>query len=858
MKKQQAENSEIEDVLAWEAIVNNALSELSNALISRSPSLEEFSHLFLEHAILLTGSENGFATSIDPETGKNVVRTSIGENVIPIPEKYTERISFQKDKDGKFPGLLGHALNTRKAFYTNSPETHPSYKGLPQSHPRLVYFLASPAVIGEDVFGMIALSNPPVPYTDRDMDAVNRISSLYALAIRHQRMQDELSLHQHRLEELVEKRTQELLKVNEQYRALLDAIPDLMFCVDLEGKFLDFRGSKNRLLIPPEVIIGSNINDVPLLDQYKSHALTLIRHVINTGEAKHFEYHADVDGVTHYYEARIVKSETNEAVCLIRDISEKKLYAEKFEKERDFSKKIIDTSPAFFAAIDAKGKTLMMNKAMLHAIGWKEEEVIGKDYVSTFIPDDERQNIKSIFSKLSKETKPTINDNSILTRTGEKLLVEWHGQQVWKPDGELDFFFGIGINITSRKAVEDALIESEERFHHLTELLPQSIFELDNKGLIVYANQASFKMFGYTQEDLEKGLNVNEIIIPEDRKRAQENLIRLLKGDKIGGSEYTAVRKDKSTFPAIIYSNAIISNGKSLGIRGILIDISERKEAEEKEKNYLQQLMQADKMISLGTLVSGVAHEINNPNNAIMFNSPLLKDMFDELVQHISEQCRCSEDIQIGGMPFFEMKQTANNLFDGMIRSSERIKNIVSDLKNFARPDYFGLNQQVNVNEVLKSSITLLNNMIRKSTRNFSVIYGENLPKVKGNFQRLEQVVINLLQNACQAIENKEKTIRVESIFEENAVHILVKDEGVGIPMNQLKFLTDPFFTTKRDKGGTGLGLSITARIIKDHGGTLDIQSKPGKGSTFRVILPIQSTGNQENENQFIREEQKQ
>jgi polar amino acid transport system substrate-binding protein len=165
----------------------------------------------------------------------------------------------------------------------------------------------------------------------------------------------------------------------------------------------------------------------------------------------------------------------------------------------------------------------------------------------------------------------------------------------------------------------------------------------------------------------------------------------------------------------------------------------------------------------------------------------------------------------------------------------------VEDLKSFVRKDIPDVTQPVDMNNVLKSALSLVSNMVYKSTKHFSVRYGRNIPPIKGNFQRLEQVIINLIQNACQALPNNRRAIRVStSIYEENGSVVLrVKDQGKGIPSESLPHITDPFFTTKQDSGGVGLGLSISERIVEEHGGRMIFTSEVGEGTQVEVILPI-------------------
>ena len=151
------------------------------------------------------------------------------------------------------------------------------------------------------------------------------------------------------------------------------------------------------------------------------------------------------------------------------------------------------------------------------------------------------------------------------------------------------------------------------------------------------------------------------------------------------------------------------------------------------------------------------------------------------------------------------------------------------------------MTQSVDVNAVLKSAVTLLSNMIMKSTDHFSVEYGSPLPRLRGNFQRLEQVIINLIQNACQALRDTRRGISVSTFYDEKIQGIVVKveDEGVGIPSEILPHITDAFFTTKPESGGTGLGLSISSRIVKEHGGTLTFISEVRKGTRAEIFLPV-------------------
>lgn len=271
-------------------------------------------------------------------------------------------------------------------------------------------------------------------------------------------------------------------------------------------------------------------------------------------------------------------------------------------------------------------------------------------------------------------------------------------------------------------------------------------------------------------------------------------------------------------------------------------EVAERRHAEEELRSQQQQLVQADKMAALGVLVSGVAHEVNNPNGLILLNMPVVMEAFQDAQPILEEYYQKHGDFDFAGLRYSRMREALPRLMNQMLEGSRRVKGIVEDLKDFARQPVAEQLGNVDVNETVRAALRLLSNLIEKSTGHFSVEYGETLPQVRGASQRIEQVVVNLVMNACQALPSQDRGVALRTFYDakEKRVVLEVRDEGVGIPAENLSRLTDPFFTTKRETGGTGLGLSISTGIVKEHNGILEFESTPGMGTTVRLILPAE------------------
>lgn len=281
--------------------------------------------------------------------------------------------------------------------------------------------------------------------------------------------------------------------------------------------------------------------------------------------------------------------------------------------------------------------------------------------------------------------------------------------------------------------------------------------------------------------------------------------------------------------------------GNSAHIVGAWLDIAEEKKVQQEAELRMQQVIQADKLASLGEVVAGVAHEINNPNSFITYNIPMLEESWQAFAPIIAEYSTAHPGTTIGNISLAEMSAEMGEIIHAIKTGSDRINKIVANLKDFARLDESAPVKLVDLNKVVEDTLTIVGAQARKYAGTIALDLADNLPRFFGHFQKLEQVLANMITNAAQAIEIKEKgRISIRTRFNErlNAILVEVEDNGRGMSVKDTERIFDPFFTTKRDSGGTGLGLSVSYGLIQEHNGRIAVLSRLGLGTKFTIFLP--------------------
>lgn len=515
----------------------------------------------------------------------------------------------------------------------------------------------------------------------------------------------------------------------------------------------------------------------------------------------------------------------------IQDITEQVQAEEQYQT-------IIKTAIDGFCIADKQGVLLEVNDEYCRMLGYRREELLQLK-VSDIDPVlTSEETIRQCAIAINKgqcgfETKHRCKDGTLVD-------VEINIQYSNIKNG---VFISFIRDITEKKKTREALIKSEKRYRNLFEEAPMMYVVMENqKGLpiITDCNHSFLSTLKYNRADV-LGKPITEFYTEDSKKKTiLENGFQCAMEKKFTISERELIGHGSRIFQTLIQAVPEYDGlGKITGILAMYSDITISKQMD-------RELIQADKMISLGILVSGVAHEINNPNNFIMLNTPILREAWECIVPLIEKYYNEHGDFSLAGLPYSQMRNEIPLLFSGIENGAVCIQRIVQDLKDFSRQSDNNMDQPVNINHLIKDSIRLAENLIKANTEKFKIEYGKDLPIIKGNRQKLGQVIVNLIENACQALPDKEKGISIISSCNEKTgtIVIEVRDEGVGISPEIIDRIMDPFFTTKRDVGGTGLGLAVSSNTVKAHGGRIEVVSEVVKGSVFRIVIPIRNLKN--------------
>lgn len=597
--------------------------------------------------------------------------------------------------------------------------------------------------------------------------------------------------------------------------------------------------------LPSGKICGRCFRKLIHLEDLPRFEKDLNEHLSNKKDAIDCTCRLELNGAYHWFLIRAMAVRdifTGKAVKIVgsfENISETARIDE-LKKQYEFQQKLMDTIPFPIFYKNAHGIYLGSNKAMHAYFDINSGSMIGVNIESIFKPVNE-PTLKKVKQTddllLSQGGKVTIEVNDIINKihgdNGDFLI---HKAALPGNCGNDVRIVGAVIDITELKRTQHDLDDARIKLNTILNSMREIIIRYDKDMKVLWANKRAEELFGLPQNE----------IIGRQCHRLWFNADSPCKGcvEKQGGrtcrNEGINIMPDGRIFETVNYKLGGKTDSKP-GLVQVAQDVTERELARQKAKQQEEQLIQADKLKALGVLVSGVAHEINNPNNYIMINSSLLKRISDDLIPLFEHHFTSPHDISAGGFSIPQLQNHLPEMIKGISEGAERIREIVLSLKDYSSHVMTDMYSEFDLNFALKRSLVLLENLIRRSTSNFSVEYGTDLPQLKGDIYKIEQVILNIVQNACDALDSKEKAVSIRTFRSGNNAILEVRDEGVGIPSENLKFIRDPFFTTKREQGGTGLGLSISSNIVQEHAGELSISSSPGKGTFVKIKLPGQS-----------------
>jgi PAS domain S-box-containing protein len=496
---------------------------------------------------------------------------------------------------------------------------------------------------------------------------------------------------------------------------------------------------------------------------------------------------------------------------------------------------ILEASPLpLIVTRHADGKIIYANDHIADIVGMRARDLIGRQTPDFYHDPSERAKILAVLERdgriVDREVQMKRADGTVAWMLFSFVSTELSGERV---------IIGGLYDIDERKRAEAALQESEELFRGIVESANDIIFTLGTDLTISYVSPNVTKLLGYAPAGM-TGSDTANFIHADDAVRSAEAFRRVLEsGETLTNHEHRVLHRDGSVrWYSLNASLVRDAEGAPQFLVGITHDFTERKRsledlerAHEELRAAQSQLVQSEKMASLGMLVAGIAHEINTPVGAIGSMHDTLSRSVEKLRAGVADLCAGDPAVERRFEPLFCVIQDA----DRVIKSGvDRVTTIVRRLRSFARLDEAEL-KEADVNEGIEDTLTLIHHEIKHNitvVKNFGV-----LPKISCFPGRLNQVFLNLLVNARQAISGK-GTITIETFASDHHVVVRISDTGVGIPAANLRRIFDPGFTTKGVGVGTGLGLSICYRIVEDHHGDIGVESTPGVGTTFTVRIP--------------------
>jgi len=512
---------------------------------------------------------------------------------------------------------------------------------------------------------------------------------------------------------------------------------------------------------------------------------------------------------------------TKKSVASLIDITERKL-AEKAMQISEEKYRLLFENAVEGILIIQGDRIKFANPALVEMLGYSSDIITARPFSFFIHPDDRAMVVERHMRRMRGESVETGYDFRIITADGTRRLLHITSQILsWEGEpASLSFV----MDITEHRQAEDALRESEERYRSILEDMAEGYYEVDLKGNFTFFNESLCKTFGYSRIEL-MGMNNRAYTYPEHAKKALLTYSEIYQtGIPMAMTDYEIIRKDgeKRVLETSI-SPIKKSSGEIIGFRGVLRDMTERKQAEEDKRFLEERLQQADKMESIGTLAGGIAHDFNNLLMGIQGYASMVLVNLDQSNPNYERLKKIEEQVRSGA-------------------------DLTSQLLGFARGGRYEVKPS-DMNEIIEKSCSMFGRTKKEITihrKSEKDLWGVEIDR-----GQMEQVFLNLFVNAWQAmpgggdiyLETQNDLLNGEqalfySLKPGKYVKITVTDTGTGMDLKTKERIFEPFFTTKGMGRGTGLGLASVYGIIKGHEGMITVYSEPDQGTTFTIYLP--------------------
>jgi two-component system NtrC family sensor kinase len=506
----------------------------------------------------------------------------------------------------------------------------------------------------------------------------------------------------------------------------------------------------------------------------------------------------------------------NKTFVYLRDIAvQQKLTRELRQSEQRY-RELFENIDQGISISTREGKFIDCNPAVLKILGYDSKEEfleldISKDlYVN---PQDRKE-----FQRLIEKDGYVKNyEVTFKKKNGDTIPILLTTQAIKNEKGEVIGYQGLNIDISERIRMEQELREKHGFLTNLLESSADCIIVSDLRGRVIFYNKAAERLTGFSSDEVIGKFHVTKFYSMD---MAREIMKKLRSGDygdrgKLENYMLTIFGKNNEEIPVALSASIVYEGKKELATLGIFKDLREKITMEKELQDTQVRLLQSEKMASLGSLAAGVAHEINNPLGGILIYASLLMEDFE-----------ASNDPRL---------QDLKKIVD----EASRCKEIVKSLLEFGRQTESRF-EPIDVNKAIVDDLFFLEKQVLFHDIKIIKHLDQSLPPVAGDPNQIKQVFMNMMVNAAEAMSEGggALTITTGSTSDESSIFISFQDEGTGIPSEIQSKIFDPFFTTKGVGKGTGLGLSTSYGIIQSHHGNIDVESQPGKGTTFIIYLP--------------------